>query len=65
MSWVRRVDLPTEGKPMRATLPSPYFCTSKPSWPEPPVLGGSWSWVRSLASLALSWPRWYSVALFF
>lgn len=28
------------------------------------TLAGSWSCVLSLASLALSWPRWYSVALF-
>ena len=27
-------------------------------------MAGSWSCVLSLASLALSWPKWYSVALF-
>ena len=36
VSLVRRVDLPTEGKPIIPTLASPDFDTSKPSPPGPP-----------------------------
>ena len=36
VSFVSRVDLPTEGKPIMPTLASPDFDTSKPSPPGPP-----------------------------
>eukprot|EP00958_Prasinococcus_capsulatus_P011490 scaffold1142_cov387-Prasinococcus_capsulatus_cf.AAC.4 len=65
VSIVRRVDLPTEGNPMSATRACPKRCTSKPSPAAPVLPPGSSSCVRSLASFALSWPKWYSVALFF
>ena len=64
VSIVSSDDLPTDGNPISATRPSPYFDTSKPS-PAPPLDAGACSSVRSLARRALSWPRWYSVALFF
>lgn len=47
---------------MRATRASPDFMTSKPSPLAPDDLEGSRSWALYLASLALSKPRWYSVA---
>mmetsp|Transcript_14268 Transcript_14268/g.17990 ORF Transcript_14268/g.17990 Transcript_14268/m.17990 type:complete len:254 (+) Transcript_14268:688-1449(+) len=61
----RRVDFPTEGKPMRAMRASPRRLTSKPSPPPPEEEFSTRSSLRSLASLAFSVPRWYSVALFF
>lgn len=57
-----KVTLPTEGKPMRATLASPDFKTSKPSPFSPDFFDGSSSCDRYLANFALSKPRWYSVA---
>ena len=59
MSLVRRVDLPTDGKPIMPTLASPDLETSKPYPPGPPFLPpvGSMSYRLSLASLALSSPR--------
>ena len=71
MSLLSSVDLPTEGKPTRPTRASPTLLTSKPSPleapppPPPPPPGGSSNSRRSLASLALSMPRWPEVALFF
>lgn len=50
----RRVDLPTEGKPIIQTRAFPKRLTSKPSPALAPLDEGSRSWVRYLASLALS-----------
>ena len=60
-------DFPTEGKPIKATLPSPLRATSNPvpAAPGPLLLVSSKSSERSLARRALSAPRWCSVALFF
>lgn len=58
---LRRVDLPTDGKPMRATRASPDFITSKPS-PLPPDLDGSNNCALYLASFAFNKPKWCSVA---
>ena len=55
---------PTEGKPIRATLASPDFCTSKPVPPPDDLPVGSSSCARYRASFAFSKPRWYSVAYF-
>mmetsp|Transcript_15405 Transcript_15405/g.51918 ORF Transcript_15405/g.51918 Transcript_15405/m.51918 type:complete len:247 (-) Transcript_15405:25-765(-) len=66
VSVVSKVDLPTDGNPTRPTRVSPTFFTSKPSPPPPDVFRPcSSSSRRSLASLALTRPRWPSVALFF
>lgn len=57
VSLVRRVLLPTEGKPIIPTLASPALETSKPSPATdffPP--GGSIIYLLSLASLALRRP---------
>ena len=58
VSFVSRVDLPTDGKPIMPTLASPDLETSKPS-PTAPFLPplGSINYRFSLASLALSRPR--------
>ena len=48
---LRRVDLPTEGKPTRAMRASPDLLTSKPLPAPPPVVVGSSSWARRRASL--------------
>lgn len=56
------VTLPTEGNPIRATLASPDFITSKPSPLAPADFEGSRSWALYLANLAFNKPRWYSVA---
>jgi hypothetical protein len=53
--------LPTDGNPMRATLASPLFNTSKPS-PFSDFFDGSKSWDLYLASFAFRRPKWYSVA---
>lgn len=58
-----RLTLPTEGKPISATLASPLFITSKPSPFSPFFPDGSNNCDRYLASLALSTPKWYSVAI--
>lgn len=50
---------------MRATLASPDFMTSKPSPGFELLVAGSSSIARYLASLALSVPTWYSVALLY
>ena len=67
VSFVRSVDLPTDGKPTMPTRASPTLFTSNPSplAPPPPPPDGSISSRRSLASLALSIPKWPAVALFF
>lgn len=59
VSVLSRVDLPTEGKPMRATRASPNLATSNPSPPpEPPPPDCSIKRSDlSLASLALSVPK--------
>lgn len=56
------ITLPTDGNPIRATLASPDFITSKPSPLAPADFDGSRSWALYLANLAFSKPRWYSVA---
>lgn len=58
VSLVKRVDLPTEGKPTKPTLVSPVLATSKPSPPPPPPgpLPPVNSSVFNLASFALSIP---------
>jgi len=56
------ITLPTEGNPIRATLASPDFITSKPSPLAPADFEGSRSWALYLANLAFNKPRWYSVA---
>ena len=53
---------PTDGNPMRATLASPDFWTSKPVPPPLDFPTGSRSWALYRASLAFNRPRWYSVA---
>jgi hypothetical protein len=60
-----RVLLPTDGKPMKPTDATPVRATSNPAPPPPPLELGVSSSRLSLASLALSCPRWYDVALFF
>ena len=65
MIFERKVDFPTEGKPTSAIRASPDLDTSKPLPGEEEEPGvGSRSWARRRASLPLSRPRWYSVALF-
>jgi hypothetical protein len=62
VSLFRSVDLPTLGNPMRHARASPDVRTSKPA-PVPGVdLPPSSSSARYFASLALSEPRWCSVA---
>ncbi len=64
---VRRVDLPTDGKPMRPTRASPDLVTSNPSpglAPPPPPFGARIS-RRNFASFAFNIPIWKLVALFF
>jgi len=39
VSFVSRVDFPTDGKPIMTTVASPLFLTSKPSPFGPPVRG--------------------------
>uniref|UniRef100_A0A182U889 Uncharacterized protein n=1 Tax=Anopheles melas TaxID=34690 RepID=A0A182U889_9DIPT len=56
------VDLPTDGKPIRAMRASPDLSTSNPS-PFSPFFDGSSSCDRYFASFAFSNPRWYSVAV--
>ena len=55
----RKVDLPTEGKPTRATRASPLLLTSKPEPPPPLPPVGSRSWALRRASflilLAAAW----------
>jgi len=57
---LRRVDFPTEGKPMSATRASPRRATSNPSPEEdpPPPPCSMRSSERKRASFALSVPRW-------
>lgn len=50
----RKVDLPTEGKPTRATRASPLLLTSKPEPPPPPAPVGSRSWALRRASFLMS-----------
>lgn len=66
VTLLRRVDFPTEGKPIRPILASPDLETSNPS-PGPPFPLDKLSIYSlfNLASLALSKPRCPSVALFF
>ena len=45
-----REDLPTDGKPMRATRASPDFVTSNPSPGRPDFLSGSKSWACKIGS---------------
>lgn len=47
---LRNVDLPTDGKPTRATRASPLLLTSKPAPPPPDPPVGSSNWARSRAS---------------
>ena len=61
MSLVRRVDFPTEGKPIKDTRAWPVFATSNPGPPAPPEEDPSSSCVLSLASLAFKRPMWYSL----
>mmetsp|Transcript_26121 Transcript_26121/g.50787 ORF Transcript_26121/g.50787 Transcript_26121/m.50787 type:complete len:217 (-) Transcript_26121:204-854(-) len=66
--FVKNVDLPTDGNPIRATLASPALEASNAlslSDAPPPCVFGLMSSDLKAASLALSFPRWYSVALFF
>lgn len=53
--------LPTDGKPISATLASPDLRTSNPS-PFSPFFEGSNSCDRYFASFAFNNPKWYSVA---
>jgi len=50
----RKVDLPTEGKPTRATRASPLLLTSKPEPPPPLPPVGSRSWALRRASFLIS-----------
>src|ERR1041385_1870281 len=59
------VDLPTEGRPTRPTVALPDFLTAKESPAPPPWLACFSCWARRAAILALSFPMWNSVALFF
>mmetsp|Transcript_33695 Transcript_33695/g.104015 ORF Transcript_33695/g.104015 Transcript_33695/m.104015 type:complete len:211 (-) Transcript_33695:31-663(-) len=64
---LRKDDLPTEGKPTRATRTSPERLTSKPAmdpWPDARAAFSSIS-VLMRASCPLRRPTWYSVRLFF
>src|SRR5947199_10247122 len=61
VSLFRIVDLPTLGRPIRTTVASPPFRTSKEG---PPLLLDCFSTSpRSLASFALRRPMWCSVCL--
>lgn len=64
-SQLRLWQIPGVGTDMKPTEAIPVLATSKPTPPPPPPpeVGVSSSRL-SLASLALSWPRWYEVALF-
>src|SRR5581483_3660564 len=68
VSLFRRVDLPTLGRPIRTTVASPAFRTSKPAFSPPVCMVRPWMFAScsrfSLAILALSRPTWNSVALF-
>src|SRR5688500_13640226 len=61
----RIVDLPTDGSPTSPTVALPDFLTAKLR-PEPPPELACFSWAALRAAiLALSFPMWNSVALFF
>ena len=59
VSFVNRVDLPTEGKPIIPTLESPLFDTSNPlSYSPPPfLLAPSIISLFSFANLAFNKPK--------
>src|SRR5688572_4169437 len=59
------VDLPTEGRPTRPTVALPDFLTAKERPPPPPIEACFSCEARRAAILALSFPMWNSVALFF
>lgn len=66
VSFVKSVDLPTEGNPTSPTRVSPTLFTSKPSpVPPPDFEPASVISRRSLAILAFSRHRCFMVALFF
>src|ERR1041385_7993690 len=59
------VDLPTKGRPTRPTVALPDFLTANDR-PAPPPIDACFSCcARRAAILALSFPMWNSVALFF
>ena len=57
ISLVTELTFPTDGKPMRATLASPDFWTSKPVPAPPDLLVGSRSCARYRASFAFNRPK--------
>lgn len=57
----KKLTFPTDGKPIRATLASPLFRTSKPS-PFSDFLDGSSNCDLYFANFAFKRPKWYSVA---
>src|SRR5215210_1526152 len=59
------VDLPTDGRPTRPTVALPDFLTANDRPPPPPCDACFSCAARRAAILALSFPMWNSVALFF